>query len=35
MLIEQTIEFELSGPWPPGRTCTYKRKILKENFRAD
>ena len=22
MLIEQIIEFELIGPWPPGRTCT-------------
>ena len=20
--IEQNIEFELRGPWPPGRTCT-------------
>ena len=23
MLIKQTIEFELRGPGPPGRTCTY------------
>ena len=22
MLIEQIIEFEMSGPGPPGRTCT-------------
>ena len=22
MLIEQSIEFELRGPGPPGRTCT-------------
>ena len=22
MLIEQIIEFQFRGPWPPGRTCT-------------
>ena len=40
MLIEQVIEFELSGRRPPGRTCTFttgyfydKTKISKENLR--
>ena len=23
VLIEEIIEFELRGPWPPGRTCSY------------
>ena len=42
MLIEQIIEFQFSGPGPPGRTCTPitgklhdKTKILKENLRVD
>ena len=42
MLIEQIIEFELRGSWPPGRTCTPrtglrydKIKILKKNLRVD
>ena len=40
MLIEQTIEIELRGPGPPGRTCTpklvifiTKQKSLKEDLR--
>ena len=40
MLIEQVIEFELSGRRPPGCTCTFttgyfydKTKISKENLR--
>ena len=39
MLIEQTTEFELSGPGPPGRTCTpattyfhVKTKSLRQIF---
>ena len=39
MLIEQIIEFELRGPGPPGRTCTFtagyfhsKPKISKKNL---
>ena len=42
MLIEQTIENQLRGPGPPGRTntpitdCFYdKTKISKENLRVD
>ena len=42
MLIEQTTEFQLKGPGPPGRTCTPmtgtlhdKTKISKENLRVD
>ena len=42
MLIEQIIEFELSGPGPPRRTCTNttgyfhdKTKIFKKNFQVD
>ena len=42
MVIEQSIEIELRGPGPPGRTCTSitgyfydKTKISKENFRVD
>ena len=41
-LIEQTIELQLRGPGPPGRTYTPitgyfydKTKISKENFRVD
>ena len=39
MLIEQTIEFELRGPGPPGRKCTYTtgyfhdEKIFKKIFK--
>ena len=42
MLIEQTIELQLRGPGPPGRTYTPiigyfhdKTKISKENLRVD
>ena len=42
MLIEQTIELQLRGPGPPGRTATSitgyfhdKTKISKENLRVD
>ena len=42
MLIEQIIEFELSEPGPPGRTCTPTTgyfhdqiKISKEYLRMD
>ena len=42
MLIEQTIEVQLRGPGPPGRTYTSitgyfydKTKISKENFRVN
>ena len=44
MLIEQIIEFEWKGDWPPGRTYTSitayfhkkkKRKSLKENLSVD
>ena len=42
MLIQQITNFELRGPWPPGRTCTStagcfydKTKISKENLRLD
>ena len=42
MLIEQTIELQLRGPGPPGRTYTpitgyflNKTKISKENLRVD
>ena len=42
MLIEQIIEFQLRGPWAPGRTCSpitgqlhNKTKISKENRRVD
>ena len=42
MLIEQTIEIQLRGPGPPGRTNTPitnyfhdKTKISKENLRVD
>ena len=35
MLIEQTIEFELSGRLPPGRTYITKIKITNKNFRED
>ena len=43
MLIEQTIDFELKGPGPPGCTCTptstyfydKTKKISKENFQVD
>ena len=42
MLFEQITEFELRGPGPPGRTCTFitayfhdKTKIFKENLRVD
>ena len=42
MLIEQTIELQLWGPGPPGRTNTPitgyfhdKTKISKENLRVD
>ena len=28
MLIKQTIQFEMSGPGPPGRTCTLKLVIF-------
>ena len=42
MLIEQTIELQLRGPGPPGRTNTPitgyfydKTKISKENLRVD
>ena len=42
MLIEQTVELQLRGPGPPGRTCTpvtgyfhNKTKISKENLRVD
>ena len=28
MLIEQNIEFELKGPWPPGRTCTPSLQLV-------
>ena len=42
MLIEQIIEFELTGPGPPSRTSTpklvifmTKQKFLKEDLRLD
>ena len=42
MLIEQTVELQLRGPGPPGRTNTPitgyfhdKTKISKENLRVD
>ena len=44
MLIEQTIELQLRGPGPPGRTYTgtpitgyfhYKTKISNENVQVD
>ena len=41
MLIEQHIEFELTGPGPHGHSCTPtgyfcdKTKISKENLRED
>ena len=42
MLIKQTIELQLRGPGPPGRTCTLitghfydKTKISTENLRVD
>ena len=42
MLIEQIIEFQLRGPGPPGRTCTYitgqfydKTEISQANLRVD
>ena len=42
MLIEQTIELQLRGPGPPGRTYTPtsgyfhgKAKTSKENLRVD
>ena len=42
MLIEQTVELQLRGPGPPGRTFTPltgyfhdKTKISKENLRVD
>ena len=42
MLIEQIIEFQLSGPGPPGSTCTPitgqlhdKTKMSNENLRVD
>ena len=28
MLIEQIIEFELRGAWPPGRTCALQLVIF-------
>ena len=28
MLIEQIIEFELRGAWPPGRTCALRLVIF-------
>ena len=31
MLIEQNIEFELTGPEPPGRTCTQCRRQSKQS----
>ena len=41
MLSEQIIEFELRGPGPPGRTCTFiagyfynETKISQESFRS-
>ena len=42
MIIEQIIKFELSGPGPPGRTCTPtigyfydKTKISRKYLRVD
>ena len=42
VLIEQISEFELRGPGPPGRICTFKTndfydktKESKQNFRLD
>ena len=42
MLIEQIIELQLRGPWPPDQTCTLitgyfhnKTKISKENLQVD
>ena len=31
MLIEQSIEFKLRGPWPPGRIYSYNWLILLQN----